>query len=88
MLLPLSAYSTGQWESDEGAHCVLILIPTLTFHYSLPLPGRLHSFAGGLVAMYAWRSFYLSEAVSTRMKALLFADYIRRGLFGRDLSRL
>ena len=36
----------------------------------------------------AWRSFYLSEAVSTRMRALLFADYIRRGLFGRDLSRL
>ncbi|UZJ52939.1 hypothetical protein CBS101457_002259 [Exobasidium rhododendri] len=56
--------------------------------FDLPLPGPLQSFAGGLVAMYAWRSFYLSEAVSLRMRALLFSDYIRRGLFGRDLSRL
>jgi NADH dehydrogenase len=59
--------------------------------FDLPLPGPLKplgSFAGGLVAMYAWRSFYLSEAVTPRMKVLLFSDYIRRGLFGRDLSRL
>ncbi|PWN37261.1 nucleotide-binding domain-containing protein [Meira miltonrushii] len=59
--------------------------------FDIPLPGPLQpigSFAGGLVAMYAWRSFYLSEAVSTRMKILLLSDYIRRGLFGRDVSRI
>ena len=59
--------------------------------FDLPLPGPLQkfgSFAGGIVAMYAWRSFYMSEAVSSRMKLLLLSDYIRRGLFGRDLSRL
>lgn len=55
---------------------------------SLPLPEPVRSFAGGLVAMYAWRSFYLSEQVSTRTRVLLLSDYIRRGIWGRDLSRL
>ncbi|CAO1622589.1 unnamed protein product [Parajaminaea phylloscopi] len=55
---------------------------------SLPLPEPVRSFAGGLVAMYAWRSFYLSEQVSTRTRLLLLSDYIRRGIWGRDLSRL
>lgn len=55
---------------------------------SLPFPEPVRSFAGGLVAMYAWRSFYLSEQVSMRTRLLLLSDYIRRGIWGRDLSRL
>ena len=39
-------------------------------------------------AMYAWRSIYFSEQVSSRTKALLMADWIIRGIWGRDLSRL
>ncbi|PWN48839.1 putative NADH dehydrogenase, 64 kd subunit, mitochondrial [Violaceomyces palustris] len=55
--------------------------------FDLPLPEPFGSFAGGLVAMYAWRSFYLSEQVSMRTRALLLMDYIKRGIWGRDLSR-
>lgn len=54
--------------------------------FDLPIPGG--SFAGGLIAMYAWRSFYLSESVSMRTRALLLIDYIKRGIWGRDLSRI
>jgi len=39
-------------------------------------------------AMYAWRSIYFSEQVSSRTKALLMADWIIRGIWGRDLSRI
>jgi len=46
------------------------------------------SFMGGLWAMYAWRSIYFSEQVSSRTRALLMADWIIRGIWGRDLSRL
>jgi len=46
------------------------------------------SFVGGLVAMYAWRSVYWSEQVSARTRALLMIDWIIRGVWGRDLSRL
>lgn len=49
--------------------------------------GRL-SFMGGLVAMYAWRSVYWSEQVSMRTRALLMIDWVVRGVWGRDLSRL
>lgn len=45
------------------------------------------SFAGGLVAMYLWRSVYFSEQVSFRTRCLLAFDWIKRGVFGRDLSR-
>jgi NADH dehydrogenase len=38
--------------------------------------------------MYAWRSFYLSESVSMRTRALLLGDYVKRGIWGRDLSRI
>lgn len=54
--------------------------------FDLPVKGG--SFAGGLIAMYAWRSFYLSESVSMRTRALLLGDYIKRGIWGRDLSRI
>ncbi|KIO16951.1 hypothetical protein M407DRAFT_180006, partial [Tulasnella calospora MUT 4182] len=50
------------------------------------LPG--YSFTGGLAAMYAWRSVYWSEQVSFRTRALLMVDWVIRGIFGRDLSRL
>jgi len=46
------------------------------------------SFMGGLVGMYAWRSVYWSEQVSARTRALLMIDWIVRGLWGRDLSKL
>jgi NADH dehydrogenase len=46
------------------------------------------SFMGGLVAMYAWRSVYWSEQVSARTRALLMIDWIIRGVWGRDLSKL
>jgi len=49
--------------------------------------GRL-SFMGGLVAMYAWRSIYWNEQVSMRTRALLMIDWVVRGVWGRDLSRL
>jgi NADH dehydrogenase FAD-containing subunit len=47
-----------------------------------------HSFTGGLAAMYAWRSVYWSEQVSMRTRALLMIDWIVRGIWGRDLSKL
>ncbi|KAF8136480.1 hypothetical protein EV363DRAFT_1543830, partial [Boletus edulis] len=46
------------------------------------------SVMGGLIAMYAWRSVYWSEQVSARTRALLMIDWIIRGVWGRDLSRL
>lgn len=47
-----------------------------------------YQFMGGLVAMYAWRSIYWNEQVGTRTRALLMFDWIIRGIWGRDLSRL
>jgi NADH dehydrogenase FAD-containing subunit len=46
-----------------------------------------HSLAGGLLAMYAWRSVYWSEQVSFRSRMSLIIDWIKRGIWGRDLSR-
>ena len=46
------------------------------------------TFMGGLAAMYAWRSIYWSEQVSMRTRALLMIDWIIRGIWGRDLSKL
>ncbi|GLB34744.1 putative pyridine nucleotide-disulphide oxidoreductase [Lyophyllum shimeji] len=47
-----------------------------------------YSLMGGLAAMYAWRSIYWNEQVSTRTRGLLMIDWIIRGVWGRDLSRL
>ncbi|TFK42366.1 pyridine nucleotide-disulfide oxidoreductase-domain-containing protein [Crucibulum laeve] len=47
-----------------------------------------YSFSGGLLAMYAWRSIYWNEQVSMRTRALLMIDWVIRGIWGRDLSRL
>ncbi|KAG9023242.1 hypothetical protein FRB95_013351 [Tulasnella sp. JGI-2019a] len=46
------------------------------------------SVMGGLAAMYAWRSIYWTEQVSLRTRMLLMIDWVVRGLFGRDLSKL
>ncbi|WVQ72061.1 hypothetical protein IAR50_001605 [Cryptococcus sp. DSM 104548] len=45
------------------------------------------SVAGGLLAMYAWRSIYWSEQTSMRTRLLLMLDWVKRGIFGRDLSK-
>ncbi|KAF8891236.1 nucleotide-binding domain-containing protein [Infundibulicybe gibba] len=47
-----------------------------------------YSLMGGLAAMYAWRSIYWNEQVSARTRALLMIDWVIRGIWGRDLSRL
>lgn len=44
-----------------------------------------------LLALYEsdmWRSIYWSEQVSLRTRVLLMKDWILRGVFGRDLSRV
>lgn len=41
------------------------------------------SFMGGLAAMYAWRSVYWSEQVSSRTRALLMIDWIVRQVWFR-----
>ncbi|KAA1137726.1 hypothetical protein PGTUg99_007683 [Puccinia graminis f. sp. tritici] len=46
------------------------------------------SFAGGLVAAYLWRSIYWSEQVSTRTRTLILLDWIKRGIWGRDISKI
>ena len=46
-----------------------------------------YNLAGGLAAMYLWRSIYWSEGVSMRIRLLLMVDWIKRGIWGRDLSR-
>ncbi|KHN99310.1 Pyridine nucleotide-disulfide oxidoreductase, FAD/NAD(P)-binding domain protein [Metarhizium album ARSEF 1941] len=43
------------------------------------------SIAGGLWAVYAWRSVYFAQSVSFRTRCLLAMDWAKRGLFGRDL---
>ncbi|ONH67376.1 External alternative NAD(P)H-ubiquinone oxidoreductase B1, mitochondrial [Cyberlindnera fabianii] len=47
------------------------------------LPG--YSFVGGLIAMYLWRGTYFAKSVSLRVRVLLFFDWLKRGLFGRDI---
>lgn len=41
------------------------------------------SMAGGLWAVYAWRSVYFAQSVSFRTRCLLAMDWAKRGLFGR-----
>ena len=40
-----------------------------------------------LEALLLWRSFYLSEQCSTRIKLLLLFDWVKATVFGRDVSR-
>lgn len=44
------------------------------------------TFTGGLIAMYAWRGVYFSEQISNRSRILLFIDWLKRGIWGRDSS--
>ena len=39
--------------------------------------------AGGLWAVYAWRSIYFAQSVSLRTRVLMAMDWAKRGLFGR-----
>lgn len=41
------------------------------------------SFAGGLIAVYLWRSIYFAQSVSFRTRCLLAMDWSKRALFGR-----
>ncbi|KAF4982231.1 hypothetical protein FZEAL_2115 [Fusarium zealandicum] len=47
--------------------------------------GEGKSIAGGLWAVYAWRSVYFAQSVSLRSRLLMAMDWTKRGLFGRDL---
>ncbi|KAI0505547.1 pyridine nucleotide-disulfide oxidoreductase-domain-containing protein [Xylaria bambusicola] len=40
---------------------------------------------GGIWAVYAWRSAYFAQSVGLRTKFLMMMDWLKRGLFGRDL---
>lgn len=44
------------------------------------------SMAGGLWAVYAWRSVYFAQSVSFRTRSLMAMDWAKRGLFGRGKS--
>lgn len=44
-----------------------------------------YSFVGGLIAMYLWRGIYFAQTVSLRTRVLLFMDWLKRGIFGRDI---
>lgn len=46
--------------------------------------GKHGTYTGGLLGMYIWRSAYFSQCVSFRTRALMFQDWLKRGLFGRD----
>lgn len=41
------------------------------------------NFAGGLLAVYLWRSVYFAQSVSLRTRMLLAMDWSKRALFGR-----
>ncbi len=41
------------------------------------------NFAGGLMAVYLWRSVYFAQSVSLRTRILLAMDWSKRALFGR-----
>jgi NADH dehydrogenase len=47
-------------------------------------PGR--SLAGGLWAVYAWRSIYFAQSVTFRTRVLMAMDWAKRALFGRGES--
>ncbi|KAK0637131.1 hypothetical protein B0T17DRAFT_613765 [Bombardia bombarda] len=51
--------------------------------FDLGQPGW--NFAGGLWAVYAWRSVYFAQSVSIRTRILMAMDWAKRAMFGRDL---
>lgn len=48
--------------------------------------GKEQSFAGGLLAVYLWRSIYFAQSVSFRTRTMLAMDWANRALFGRGKS--
>ncbi|KAK3353679.1 hypothetical protein B0T25DRAFT_480134 [Lasiosphaeria hispida] len=48
--------------------------------------GQGWNMAGGLWAVYAWRSIYFAQSVSFRTRVLMAMDWAKRSMFGRDLS--
>ncbi|KAG0343575.1 hypothetical protein BG004_005205 [Podila humilis] len=42
---------------------------------------------GGIGSEYLWRSVYFSEQVSLRTRMLLFLDWSKMAIFGRDISK-
>ncbi|KAL2121621.1 hypothetical protein VTJ04DRAFT_5648 [Mycothermus thermophilus] len=47
--------------------------------------GHNRGIAGGLWAVYAWRSIYFAQSVTFRTRLLMAMDWAKRSLFGRDL---
>ena len=45
-----------------------------------------YNFAGGVLAVYLWRSIYFAQSVSLRTRCLLAMDWSKRALFGRGKS--
>lgn len=41
---------------------------------------------GGILSMYLWRGAYFAQTVSFRTRCLMAMDWLKRGMFGRDLS--
>ncbi|RKF65462.1 External alternative NADH-ubiquinone oxidoreductase B1, mitochondrial [Golovinomyces cichoracearum] len=77
------------WDSDEA------VFKAFKYHHlgSLAYIGNSAVFdlgnglnlAGGLWAMYAWRSVYFTQSVSLRTRILLAMDWAKKTFFGRDL---
>ena len=44
--------------------------------------------AGGRGASVLWKSVYVAKQVSTRTRVLVFFDFVKTAIFGRDLSNL
>jgi len=52
------------------------------------LPYLTHNVAfTGFGAWWLWRSVYLSKQVSWKSKFMVAVDWIKNGIFGRDLTR-
>ncbi|KNZ53903.1 NADH dehydrogenase [Puccinia sorghi] len=49
---------------------------------------RLKPLCSFIAFFLQWRSIYWSEQVSTRTRALLLLDWIKRGIWGRDISKV
>ncbi|KAI5309916.1 hypothetical protein KEM55_002130, partial [Ascosphaera atra] len=48
------------------------------------LPGS-QKLAGGLLAVYLWRSVYFAQTVSLRTRVMLATEWAERAMFGRDM---
>lgn len=53
-----------------------------------PAPNAAPIKSRGMIGNFLWRSIYLSKLVSWRNRLLVLNDWMRRTLFGRDITRL